>query len=61
MTDERIDAITRRIAEIDARLAAGLGTDEYWALFYERRELNSERSALETARFLHLWAELRAA
>jgi hypothetical protein len=61
MTAARIAELTRLIAEIDAGLNRDCTPEHRYALKGERRELNSERSALETARFLQPWVELRAA
>ena len=60
MTTARIAELARRISEIDAS-GQPLTPDTRYRLQGERRELNSERSALETARFLHPFAWLRFA
>ena len=57
----QIAELARRISEIDEQLAQPLTPDTRYRLQGERRELNSERSALETARFLHPFAWLRFA
>ncbi len=47
----RIEALTHRIAELDARLALPLTPETRYRLQGERRELNAERSLIETQRF----------